>query len=100
LGSVIAYDVLSFTWHAFKKERAFAGQSSQELLSTSEKLASRLHLDDQTRWAQASWRLWLNQRGGGNPWLVTDFVGQQFDEVLTFFFPWRVPGTDHDNSYS
>ena len=74
LGSVIGYDILSYAWHRVHNRHIFFNPIDQELLAASETLAATLGPEDQTKWAEASLRLWMHQRRAGAPWLVTDFV--------------------------
>lgn len=93
LGSVIGYDILKYLWQEYnqiyknpRKEwhEKFVGQdikptkeALQPKLQKVEELGERLRgedLKDVDEYIKAQRNLWLELRGMGNPWLVTDFI--------------------------
>jgi hypothetical protein len=81
LGSVIAYDILSFAWHraseAFRKKVEagdIAGSSlSQPQLKVAEKLAVAGN-DLLSSWPPATRKVAEEMRALGLPWMVSDFI--------------------------
>lgn len=82
LGSVIAYDVLTFLWqdlgHKLRDASEWPAGSTQRALrdveETGIKLSPRSSSGDVRRFQARQRDLWLEQRQLGNPWLVTDLV--------------------------
>jgi hypothetical protein len=92
LGSVIGYDILTHAWPRFNERHGRPDRPSHDALGDAE-AAARTLWDEarpagtaspsardeslqkaQDAWLSASRRLWIEQRGNGFPWLVTDFV--------------------------
>jgi len=76
LGAVIAYDVLTHFWDQMNALHDEVDKPRQRALASVEKMGRELptspgRLED---FRQEQRQLWLEQRGLGFPWLVTDFV--------------------------
>ncbi len=79
LGSIVAYDAISFLWARMNKQHAqpdaarpFASTKLVEL----EGLAGDLNLGNATveQYQAAQRGAWMEQRANGNPWRITDLV--------------------------
>ncbi len=77
LGSVIAYDVLSFLYTDFNSGHGGPDDPRNEAIASLEDAgAATVEAGQETlkRYRTAQRAAWREQRRNGNPWLVTDFV--------------------------
>jgi hypothetical protein len=77
LGSVIGYDILTIYWSQLHDRHRKPDRAPQPCLSEVEALGRQLEASsvaDVGAFQEAQRALWLEQRGLGVPWLVTDFV--------------------------
>jgi hypothetical protein len=82
LGSVIAYDILSFYWSEtggrLNNPKSWPPGAKQDALKAIEvigpALKSASSRSDVHRFREQQRELWLQQRRLGSPWLVTDFI--------------------------
>lgn len=78
LGSVIAYDILRQYWVDVHQQHRSPATLRQPELKACEQLGKALGAEpsaaDLTAYRKAQRELWKEQRGLGNPWLVTDLV--------------------------
>lgn len=78
LGSVIGYDILTHLWVQYNTVHARVDRPRQRSLEIVEKLgrvlSARTSENDLKAFQEAQRQLWLEQRGLGFPWRVTDFV--------------------------
>lgn len=81
LGSVIGYDVLTHAWQLYNECHGRPEAPRHDALPASERAARALREAGsppggaaREAWERATRRLWVEQRGTGCPWLVTDFV--------------------------
>lgn len=78
LGSVIGYDILTIYWSELNTRHRKPNRAPQPCLQEVEErgrgLTEESSVADVGAFQAAQRALWLEQRGLGNPWLVTDFV--------------------------
>jgi hypothetical protein len=78
LGSVIGYDILTIYWSQVNDRHRKPDRAPQPSLQQVEELGRRLAaastVAEVEAFQDAQRALWLEQRGLGIPWLVTDFV--------------------------
>jgi hypothetical protein len=81
LGSVIGYDILTYAWKRFHLRHGKPERPHQESLKQAQRFAavradqSHENCTDYSKaWSELTTRLWLEQRGLGFKWLVTDFI--------------------------
>lgn len=83
LGSVIAYDAISFLWARYNKLHGSGVEMEFDALARFERAACNLNaceggeenIDElRAAYREAQWDLWLQMRCNGSPWLITDLV--------------------------
>ena len=78
LGSVIAYDVLTYFWQEVNTRVGRPANPDHTALKNLEKLGRALNDDslpeEIEQFQEAQWALWRSQRKHGNPWLITDLI--------------------------
>ncbi len=84
LGSLIGYDILSYTWHRYQKQFGSAEKLHREHMQQAESFAKKrsqmfnnkenLQTDFQEQWATLTRQVGKEMRTNQHAWLVTDFV--------------------------
>ena len=76
LGSVIGYDIVTHLWDEYNTKHNRPERPSQAALKKLQEAGRALTPDPEAlrSYRAAQRALWREQRGLGNPWLVTDFI--------------------------
>jgi len=80
LGSVIAYDILTYAWQRFHERHGSPASPRHDALDEAERLADALRKgagpsgDATASWQAATRKLWREMQANGHAWRVSDFL--------------------------
>ena len=74
LGSVIGYDLINHLWQRYHEKHGDVDRPEHPALREMEALLRTGGTLPPARWQELVGRLWREQRGLGNPWLISDFI--------------------------